>query len=201
MFTNLSAKKNPHFDIRGLNHLALVCRDMKKTVDFYQGILGMPLIKTCDLNAGMGQHFFFDAGNGASLAFFWFPDAPEVEKGITVPKTHMGDMGNVTTAVGSMNHVAFDVDAEMLPAYMEKLTKAGIKVSKVLHHDDSPEGHSFTRKHPTLWVSSIYFQDPDGIQLEFAGWARPMRDTDVLHAPATVNDRPAYLERQKTAVA
>ena len=37
---------NEKFDIRGINHLALVCRDMKKTVDFYNGVLGMPLTKT-----------------------------------------------------------------------------------------------------------------------------------------------------------
>ena len=34
------------FEIRGVNHLALVCRDMAATVAFYEGILGMPLIKT-----------------------------------------------------------------------------------------------------------------------------------------------------------
>ena len=37
----------------------------------------MPLIKTIELPAGMGQHFFFDCGGGDALAFFWFPDAPE----------------------------------------------------------------------------------------------------------------------------
>ncbi|ETZ96650.1 putative glyoxalase/bleomycin resistance protein/dioxygenase [Mycobacterium kansasii 662] len=30
------------------------------TVDFYSNILGMPLIKSLDLPAGQGQHFFFD---------------------------------------------------------------------------------------------------------------------------------------------
>ncbi|MGH6996787.1 MAG: VOC family protein, partial [Phenylobacterium sp.] len=27
----------------GINHLALVCRDMEETVAFYAGVLGMPL--------------------------------------------------------------------------------------------------------------------------------------------------------------
>ena len=52
------------FDIRGVNHLALVCRDMAATVAFYEGILGMPLIKTIELGGGAGQHFFFDCGGG-----------------------------------------------------------------------------------------------------------------------------------------
>ncbi|MGZ5185616.1 MAG: VOC family protein [Caldimonas sp.] len=191
---------NPKFRIRGLNHLALVCRDMKETVDFYQGVLGMPLVKTCDLPFGWGQHFFFDIGNGASLAFFWFPGAPEVEKGITVPKTLMGEMGDVTTAVGSMNHVAFSVDESRLEEYRERLLSAGVKVAKILHHDDTELGHSFDEKHPTRWVSSIYFQGPDGIQLEFAGWTRRMGEGDVAHEPATHADTAAYLERQKQSM-
>ena len=79
--------KNEKFEIQGVDHLALVCKDMKRTVDFYCGKLGMPLTKTIDLPEGMGQHFFFDIGNGDMLAFFWFPDAPDsqpklVEAGI-----------------------------------------------------------------------------------------------------------------------
>ena len=52
------------FELRGVNHLALVCRDMAATVDFYTGVLGMPLVKTIELPGGMGQHFFFDIGGG-----------------------------------------------------------------------------------------------------------------------------------------
>jgi hypothetical protein len=76
------ALPNDIFEIRGINHLALVCKDMARTVDFYTNVLGMPLIKTIDLPGGMGQHFFFDIGNGDALAFFWFPDAPAAQPGI-----------------------------------------------------------------------------------------------------------------------
>ncbi|MGH9111756.1 MAG: VOC family protein, partial [Acidimicrobiales bacterium] len=65
------------FELGGVNHLALVCRDMARTVDFYTSVLDMPLVKTIELPAGMGQHFFFDCGAGDCLAFFWFPEAPE----------------------------------------------------------------------------------------------------------------------------
>src|SRR5258708_28600818 len=56
------------FELRGVNHLALVCRDMERTVDFYTNVLGMPLVKTIELPAGMGQPFFFDCRGGAFLA-------------------------------------------------------------------------------------------------------------------------------------
>jgi catechol 2,3-dioxygenase-like lactoylglutathione lyase family enzyme len=77
------------FELRGINHLALVCSDMARTVDFYTNVLGIPLIKTLDLPGGMGQHFFFDIGNGNLLAFFWFPDAP-VDSGVTHPARRIG---------------------------------------------------------------------------------------------------------------
>ena len=80
-----SGAGGPGFEFRGINHLALVCRDMARTVDFYTNVLGLPLIKTIDLPAGMGQHFFFDLGGGDSLAFFWFPDAPAAAPGVSGP--------------------------------------------------------------------------------------------------------------------
>jgi catechol 2,3-dioxygenase-like lactoylglutathione lyase family enzyme len=86
---------NEKFEIRGINHLALVCRDMKKTVDFYSGVLGLPLTKTIELPRGAGQHFFFDIGKGDSLAFFWFPNAAESQPGITHPEALVGH-GDIT---------------------------------------------------------------------------------------------------------
>ena len=97
--------------IRGVNHLALVCSDMARTVDFYSNVLGFPLVKTVELPAGWGQHFFFDIGGGATLAFFWFPDAPDGVPGITHPSRKPPPDGTVS-AVSSMNHVAFDVAPE-----------------------------------------------------------------------------------------
>ena len=76
---------NSEFTFRGINHLALVCSDMERTVDFYCNVLGMPLVKTIELPLGMGQHFFFDVGNGDCLAFFWFPDAPAHAPGVAAP--------------------------------------------------------------------------------------------------------------------
>ena len=59
----------------GINHLALVARDMAETVDFYSRSSGMPLVKTVALPDD-GQHFFFDCGGGSTLAFFWWPQTP-----------------------------------------------------------------------------------------------------------------------------
>src|SRR2546430_12544488 len=95
--------RNEEFGLGGVNHLALVCSDMKRTVEFYTEVLGMRLIKTINLPGGAGQHFFFDMGGGNALAFFWFPDAPDPVPGVSAPVTVPG-MGEWTSAVGSMNH-------------------------------------------------------------------------------------------------
>src|SRR5579871_694203 len=119
------AKPNDQFEIRGVNHLALVCKDMARTVDFYTNVLGMPLIKTLELPGNRGQHFFFDIGNGDSLAFFWFADAPPAHPGIASPVAAIGlgsgDPQEFITAHGSMNHIAFDVPPEKIDQYLQKL--------------------------------------------------------------------------------
>ena len=176
------AEPNAEFELRGINHLALVCRDMARTVDFYTNVLGMPLIKTIELPFGMGQHFFFDIGNGDSLAFFWFPDAPEPAPGVASPRT-VPSGGELVTAIGSMNHVAFDVPPERIDEYLQKLRAKGIEAADIMNHDDSEFGVSQEPPEGTF-VRSIYFFDPDGILLEFAAWTRALGPADVRHEPA-----------------
>jgi catechol 2,3-dioxygenase-like lactoylglutathione lyase family enzyme len=179
----MPARTNPEFEIRGVNHLALVCKDMAKTVAFYRDVLGMPLIKTIDLPGGYGQHFFFDIGNGDSLAFFWFPGAPEAVPGISSPAALPGQ-GSLVTAHGSMNHIAFNVPAEKFDEYYGRLKAKGIKVSQIMNHDNSPHQVA-TEVNPDVFVRSVYFFDPDGVCLEFACWTKAFDDSDVAHDPMT----------------
>ena len=181
----MPAAKNTEFEIRGVNHLALVCKDMAKTVKFYRDVLGMPLTKTIDLPGGMGQHFFFDIGNGDSLAFFWFPGAPEAVPGISSPQS-LPTQGSMITAHGSMNHIAFNVPAERFDDYVARLQAKGVAVSPVLNHDDSPMQVSRTVT-PDVFVRSVYFFDPDGICLEFASWTKVFDASDVAHDPMTAD--------------
>ncbi|HWA89370.1 MAG TPA: VOC family protein [Rhizomicrobium sp.] len=190
----MSRPQNREFDFQGVNHLALVSSDMQRTVDFYTGLLGMPLIKTIDLPRGMGQHFFFDLGNGDSLAFFWFPNAPKAQPGVA---SATRGMLPGPSAHGSMNHVAINVPADRLDEYYDKLTAKGIECSRVINHDDSPMQASLETT-PTTFVRSIYFYDPDGIALELAAWTRELpKEGDVRHKPATAEDQARFLEMAK----
>ena len=166
---------NSEFELGGINHVALVCADMAKTVDFYTGVLGMPLVKSLDLPGGMGQHFFFDAGNGDCVAFFWFAEAPDGVPGVSAPAAIPG-IGEIVSAVGSLNHLAFHVPAEKFDEYRQRLKDKGVRVGPVLNHDESPAQVSATL-HPGVYVRSFYFQDPDGITLEFACWTKEFTET------------------------
>ncbi len=178
---------NREFRLGGINHVALVCSDMARTVEFYSGVLGMPLVKSLDLPGGIGQHFFFDAGNGDCVAFFWFRDAPDGQPGLTAPAAIPG-VGEFVSATGSMNHLAFHVPADEFDGYRRRLKDKGVRVGPVLNHDESAAQVSAT-VHPGVYVRSFYFLDPDGITLEFSCWTREFDPQDVAVEPATEADR------------
>jgi catechol 2,3-dioxygenase-like lactoylglutathione lyase family enzyme len=92
--------------------------------------------------------------------------------------------GSIASAHASMNHVAFDVPEDKIEEYQQKLEQAGIEVTKVVNHDDSPMQASPTIT-DTTFVRSVYFRDPDGIMLEFASWTREFDERDVNCEPAT----------------
>lgn len=173
------------FKTTGINHVALVCRDMRETVQFYTKVLDMPLIKTVELPDG-GQHFFFDCGGGSSVAFFWWADGPEAAPGIASVKKFPYD---AKTAVGSMNHLAFNMDESELEASLQKLDEAGVEYTPmVINHDDSKAGMS-RELHDGVFVRSVYFTDPNGIMLEFAAFTKTFGPDDIAHEPASADDR------------
>jgi catechol 2,3-dioxygenase-like lactoylglutathione lyase family enzyme len=176
---------NTEFEIRGFNHLALVCRDMAETVAWYEDKLGMKLVKTLELPGGRGQHFFLDMGNGTDgIAFFWFPEAPEPVKGETLQDR------NGMTSISTMNHVAFDVPAELFDDYRQKLVDKGVQVTPIINHANSLDGghkpdYDASTDNGDVFIRSMYFKDPNGITLEFACWTKVLDESDVRHAPAT----------------
>ena len=88
-----------------------------------------------------------------------------------------------------MNHVAFDAAPELIEEYREKLKSKGIRVTSVVNHADSLNGkHQPVFDPEDTFVRSIYFSDPNGIQLEFAVWTHVFTEKDVAHAPKTEAD-------------
>jgi catechol 2,3-dioxygenase-like lactoylglutathione lyase family enzyme len=172
----------------GVNHVALVARDMIETVAFYEGVLEMPLVKTVEFPGGRGQHFFFDCGGGGMIAFFWFPEAPPVAPGIASMHEDVRANG-AKTAIASMNHLAINIPIEKFDEYAARLESKGIPV-KVLNHDDSPAGAA-PEVHEGVWIRSMYFRDPNGIHMELAALTRAFGPDDVAHPPVDAEGKPA----------
>ncbi len=147
---NPSVSRRPAF--RGVHHLALNTDDMKLTVDFYTGVLGMPLIHAMKVPPGLGtgkenrgnppfeniRHYFFDMGNDGLLAFF------EIPKGAK----EKGDRD----AIAAMQHVAFAATSKNANAIRARLDESSIPYQGPI---EALPG-----------VVSTYFMDPNGIRLE-----------------------------------
>jgi catechol 2,3-dioxygenase-like lactoylglutathione lyase family enzyme len=203
----MTENTNPEFEIGGLHHVALVCEDMQRTVDFYTNVLGMKLVKTIDLPGGTGQHFFFDMGGGQALAFFWFPEAQGRAPGLSNPRGFISEevLAEDPTAWlsshGSMNHLAFMVSPEKLDEYRQKLMDKGLEVTPIMRHDTS-ESQIAEEENELVFISSIYFLDPDGIMLEFAAWNRELSaelGDRADHKPATPADIEKYRAQAQAA--
>jgi catechol 2,3-dioxygenase-like lactoylglutathione lyase family enzyme len=152
---------------------------MARTVDFYEGRLGIPLVKTMDIPGSRGgQHFFFDVGNEECLAFFWFPTMPKrevpLDRGIGGP-----------TPPGLMNHVAFKVSADNFDRYRRKLDELGVKYVYFRHDLDG--GLSSDPADPlrdNTFALSVYFHDPDDNVIEFCAWLPAYDRLGRDHEPA-----------------
>jgi catechol 2,3-dioxygenase-like lactoylglutathione lyase family enzyme len=137
-----------------VHHLALNTDDMKMTVDFYAGVLGMPLVHAMKVPPGLGtgpanrgnppfeeiRHYFFDMGRDGLLAFF------EMPKG----KKQRGDRN----ALGAMQHVSFAVSPDSQKRICARLKAANVPFDGPLEILPG--------------IFSIYVFDPNDIRLEFS---------------------------------
>jgi catechol 2,3-dioxygenase-like lactoylglutathione lyase family enzyme len=98
---------------RGLHHFALICSDVRRTIEFYQGVLEFPLTEIFENRDYPGSnHFFFDIGNGNLLAFF---DLPGLE------------LGPYAEVLGGLHHLAISVTRDKWEHLRGKLEAAGVE--------------------------------------------------------------------------
>jgi catechol 2,3-dioxygenase-like lactoylglutathione lyase family enzyme len=162
--------------IRGVNHLALMTRDLDATVRFYSDVLGLELVKACqtfdvpvirskgklihdggDLKSP--RHYFFDLGDGSLLAFFdGGKDAKIPEGFVRIP--------------GAFHHLSLDLEDEAaLLAARREIEARGIAVSDVVDHE---------------FCKSIYLTDPDGRNLELSYTVRRVGGLADLDDPEPI---------------
>ncbi len=135
---------------RGMHHLGLATHDMEATLDFYENVLGFPA-RVCEMiepeTGGAIRHAFLDAGQGELIAFM---ECNEV-RGVEVDFDTGINRG--LGIRGGLIHFAFKVlDEVELEKKQGELREKGVKVTEVVDHG---------------WCKSIYFRDPNCLQLEF----------------------------------
>jgi len=170
----MTQSTSPALRLRGVDHTARPTWKLKATVEFYRDILGLPLIHTISAR-GWGPethpdflHFFFDSGNGSTIAFFYYlgSESPRELEGRPsmrpAPDDHVFDA----------THTAWLVDsADELRAWKQRLEARGVEVSVETTHEV---------------IESIYFRDPNGYFIEITRKLRPLNTVDSLDAALTL---------------
>src|SRR5262245_44210319 len=141
----MKSDQRPYVAFTGVHHLALITHDLDATIRFYRDLLGLRL--ALGMGHGSTKHYVFQLTDRDALAFFeWEGGSPAPAKRPGVP----------ATTPRSFDHVALGVATQDdLFALRARLVEAGVAVEGPIDHGLS-------------W--SIYFKDPNGIDLE-AAWS------------------------------
>lgn len=138
----------------GIHHVAYVVRDQETTRQFYEDVLGFPLVATwSEIGPFPGFdetleycHTFYELPDGSALSFFAFAD-------VAAYKALRNRNG--------LAHLALRVTPEEQDAMRSRLEAAGYQPQTVDHG----------------YVQSIYVEDPDHLNVEFT--AEPPGASDV----------------------
>jgi catechol 2,3-dioxygenase-like lactoylglutathione lyase family enzyme len=126
---------------QGVHHITMVGANREATIDFYQGILGMPLVFwQPNLDVPEEEHLYFDTGDGRLLTFFVRP-------------SRALDPTPNPEGIGNLHHLAFTVSRATYDVVARRLNARGIQ-------NTGPIDRGF--------MNSIYFRDPNGQLLELA---------------------------------
>ncbi len=144
---------------KGIQHLGLATHDMEKTLDFYENVLGFPAV-VCEMiepqGGGAIRHAFFDAGGGELVAFMECNQVDGVAEDFDA-----GINRGLGTGSG-LYHFAFKADDEAeLEQKRADLVAKGVAVRGIVDHG---------------WCKSIYFRDPNFLQLEYCCMTEPLEE-------------------------
>lgn len=128
---------------QGVHHITLVGADRQTSIDFWEGVLGMPFIfDQPNLDDPKDGHLYFNPGDGRLITVFTNEDRkPDPER--------------TSTDQGAVHHLAFAVSQATFRQTVKRLDDRGIKHS-------GPKDRGF--------MDSIYFQDPLGLLIELASY-------------------------------
>jgi glyoxalase family protein len=128
---------------QGVHHITIVGADRQTSIDFWEGVLGMPFVfEQPNLDNESESHLYFDPGDGRLITIFTNEDrAPDPTRTATDP--------------GCVHHLAFAISQVTFSQAVERLDERGI-------HHSGVKDRGF--------MDSIYFQDPLGLLIELASY-------------------------------
>jgi glyoxalase family protein len=128
---------------QGVHHITLVGADRARTIDFWEGVLGMPFVfEQPNLDNPAESHLYFDPGDGRLITVFTNED-------------RSGDAERTPTDPGCVHHLAFALSQATFKQAVERLDERGIEHSGVKDRG---------------FMDSIYFEDPLGLLIELASY-------------------------------
>ena len=152
---------------QGVHHITLVGADRQTTIDFWEGVLGMPFIfDQPNLDDPDEGHLYFDPGDGRLITIF-------------TNETRKPDPARTSTEVGAVHHIAFNVSQASFWQAAKRLDARGIRHS-------GPKDRGF--------MDSIYFNDPLGLTIELASYRFEPPD-GVRHAEVMIEAHRIRVER------
>jgi catechol 2,3-dioxygenase-like lactoylglutathione lyase family enzyme len=133
----------PKLQSQGVHHITLVGADRQTSIDFWEGILGMPFVfEQPNLDKASESHLYFDPGDGRLITIF-------------TDESRKPDPRRTPTEPGCVHHIAFSVSRVTFLQAVERLDARGIK-------NTGPKDRGF--------MDSIYFNDPLGLTIELASY-------------------------------
>ena len=128
---------------QGVHHITIVGADRQTSIDFWEGVLGMPFVlEQPNLDDASESHLYFDPGDGRLITVFTSEDR-EV------------DSSRTATDPGCVHHIAFSVSQATFQQAVERLDERQIRHSGVKDRG---------------FMDSIYFEDPLGLLIELASY-------------------------------
>jgi catechol 2,3-dioxygenase-like lactoylglutathione lyase family enzyme len=128
---------------QGVHHITLVGADRQTSIDFWEGVLGMPFVfEQPNLDVPAESHLYFDPGDGRLITIF-------------TNEERRPDPSRTPTDIGCVHHIAFAVSQASFRQTVERLDERGIRHS-------GPKDRGF--------MDSIYFTDPLGLLIELASY-------------------------------
>ena len=128
---------------QGVHHITLTGAGRQTSIDFWEGVLGMPFVfEQPNLDNEGESHLYFDPGDGRLITVFTNEERVPVA-------------GATPREPGQVHHLAFALSQATFRQVVQRLDERGVRHSGVKDRG---------------FMDSIYFDDPLGLLIELASY-------------------------------